>query len=145
MAEWIQLDPEQLNKNTTEKIGGVEITVGLSPYDVPDRVRGYVDDHNHKFVIEFEYLDGEEEHSLDTYGENISLTVGKHSKRLYKIHVDTNRLNTNQILLNTFLIEEIPKAIRGLEDKVAQKERHQHYEIAKDVIVNKSEELVGSI
>ncbi|NQU21609.1 MAG: hypothetical protein HQ567_10025 [Candidatus Nealsonbacteria bacterium] len=141
MAEWIELDPETLQQLDRTTQDGVEIIVGLSPYDIPDGVRGSKDDQSGRFVIELRYLDNEEEKIAECPGKEVSLIVGKHSKRLYEIHVDVDKLKATEVGLR-LMLPEVDDAIEKLSHRPQYANRIRHYEVAKDVISRNSEKLV---
>ncbi len=144
MSEWIELEPSSLGRNEHDQIDGVEIIVGLSPYDVPEAVRGGYDKDIGRFVIEFRYLDDGEERVSDAQEEDVVLLVGEHSKRLYAIHVDVDRLKAEKVGLKV-LIPEVDEAIDKLGRKPQYSGRLSHYEVAKDVISQNSEKLLAGV
>ena len=91
MSEWVRLDAEKLNTPQLEAIRGVNITVRMSPYDVPEAVRGYYDEELERFVIEFRYI-GDEPFRQKQKGEHITLRIGRHSGRLYGVEVNVDAM-----------------------------------------------------
>jgi hypothetical protein len=83
MSEWIPLNVEQLSKRQSQE-GTTEV---MSPYDVPEAVRGYYDQKSHHFVIEFRYI-GDESWKRERGDSQITLRIGRHSGRLYGIEAD---------------------------------------------------------
>ena len=102
VTEWLEVDPQVLEKLAEldhKTYGSVEITLFLSPYDLPDAVRGRFDPHIKKFVIEFRYIQHEEWQVINTDepGNPIALRIGRNSGRLYGIEVDVNKAKANAV------------------------------------------------
>jgi len=141
MQDWIPLDPVTLNPGEKEVVHGVEINVGLSPYDVPDGVRGYYDDDIKRFVIEFRYLDDEEDREPSWQNENITLVVGEHTGCLYQIHVNVDDLSANAVKLKLWVAD----AIRDLTQDKEFSARRGHYDVANDVVSENADALLEGV
>ena len=70
--KWIEVDPEKVNPPRTESLDGVEVTVLMSPYDIPRALKGEYNEREQRFLIEFRYL-GEEDTYEDTPHEHVTL------------------------------------------------------------------------
>lgn len=138
MTEWLQLDGKRLNPLQEREIRGVKIDVYLSPYDVPEAVRGFYDESIPRFVIEFKYL-GEESTRLQRH-KHLELRVGKNSGRLYRIDVDVQSLKAEAVSLNMHIPELLSKAIDSLAP-AASDQRQDNYDLAKRVISERKEDL----
>ena len=136
MSEWVRLDAEKLNTPQLQAIRGVNITVRMSPYDVPEAVRGYYDKVQRRFVIEFRYIDDEPLQKKQK-GEHITLRIGRHSGRLYGIEVDIDAMKSQAVDLN--------QAIDSLASLPRKRSRHENYEIAKKAITEKKDEIFASL
>jgi hypothetical protein len=149
--EWIELDPSQYGSmEETERDDSVEITVGLSPYDLPDGVRGYYDNDVKRFVIEFRYLSNDEPLVPSESKEHVTLFLGKNSDRLCRIEVDIDRLKASVVDLKVVIPHEISEAIKGLSrsEKARQrilKNRFKNHRIAAKVLQNRKYDLLSSI
>ncbi len=115
MSEWVRLDSEKLNTPQQEAIRGVNITVRMSPYDVPEAVRGYYDEDQERFVIEFRYI-GEEPFRRKQKGKHITLRVGRHSGRLYGIEVDVKAMKAQSVDL---ILEVSDAVLQAIDDSLA--------------------------
>ena len=144
MSDWISLDPSAFQRNECSQVDGVEIIVGLSPYDVPEKVRGYFNDEIGRFVIEFQYLGNEEERVADHEDKHVKLLIGNHSNRLYEIHIDVEKLAVREVGLK-LLLPEVDEAIGKLASKLPYSNRKRHYELAKDVISENREKLLAGV
>lgn len=96
MSEWVRLNAEKLNMPKRQAVRGADITVRMSPYDVPEAVRGYYDEELKRFVIEFRYI-GDEPFRQKQKGEHITLRMGRHSGRLYGIEVDVGAMKAQRV------------------------------------------------
>lgn len=144
MPRWIKLDAEALNKPHHENIRGVDVEVFLSPYDVPEAVRGLYDDTIERFVIEFRYLAEEEPLAADAHDAHVALKIGRNSRRLYRIEMDVNRLKADCVALRLHvpqLVEEVDEALEKLARTSERVSRRGNYQLAKDVIAKTKEEL----
>ncbi len=145
MPDWIKLDPARLSRSETTHVHGVEISVGLSPYDIPDAVRGYYDDDVKRFVIEFNYLDDSEKRVPSWQNEHITLYVGQHTGCLYEIHVNVDELEAKTVKLNVTFVKWIDDAIQNLTRDKRLESRKRHYEVANAVVSENAEQLFESV
>jgi|SRR5579862_3000990 len=131
--EWIVLDPARLAEYKKEKLPGVEVTVAVSPYDVPDGVRAYYQDSLRRLVIEFRYL-GLEPFKRVTKSQYVTLRIGKNSERLYGIEVNVDGAGAQWVAL----------MVRAIEEQVQARKVHGtpfNYDIAKQLVEEKGQEL----
>jgi len=145
MAPWRQLSAEKLNKGEERTEQGVVIHVFLSPYDVPEGVRGEYDEKSKVFRIEFKYLTDEESTEISEEGKSISLVVGRNSKRLLGISVDVHSLKADSIQLKLEVLQLVEKAIAELEDTGKPKQRKANYRLARRVIDEHRDELLAPL
>jgi len=150
MSEWVRLDVQQFSKPKRLKSHGVEINVVMSPYDVPEAVRGNFDQVLKQFVIEFRYID-DEPVKREKHGEHIALRIGRHSGRLYGIEVDVNAMEADAVGLHVQLPKApevsaaVIQAINTLAHKPAKQPRQENYEVAKDAITRKGGEIFAEL
>jgi hypothetical protein len=142
MSDWITIDPDEINKEITKVIQGVSVKVSFSPYDVPRRFRGYKDPDSEFFIIEFEYLmDEETQHHMISPQCPVELEVGENSQRIYKIILDTKKLGSGEVQLNTEpaareVVSAIEQFKRSLPDKLRER-----YKMPENIVFNKRNEL----
>lgn len=102
VADWIQVDESRYNQIKHAKSGidsrTVIIEMSLSPYEVPNQVRGDYDEQSKKFVIDFRYIDSEDVMPLvlDTH---MSAFVGERSGRVYSLLLDIDAMGAEAIEL----------------------------------------------
>ncbi len=139
MSDWIQIDADHVKTEPVRGPSDVEINVFLSPYDVPEAVRGYYDEQRERFVIEFRYMSDEPTRAQDMGGPLV-LHVGKRSGRLHEIEVDVNALKAQSVTLNTFVPERIGDAIDALATQSGGR-RLDNYNVAKEVLRERRDQL----
>src|SRR5438874_13384496 len=91
-ARWIPLKPEQLDAKQQDASKGMHFEFSLSPYDIPESVRGYYCANRKRFVIEFKYITEEPLHERKL-SDHVSVEEGKKSGRIYNVFVDVDALN----------------------------------------------------
>jgi hypothetical protein len=86
-AHWIPLNPDALNSGEALPAPhGIHISFKMSPYDVPEAVRGFLDESRDQFVIEFKYM-LQEEPTRSEEKDGVVFRIGKHSGRVYELCV----------------------------------------------------------
>ncbi len=137
MSDWISLDPELLSTvERTEEPGGVEVVIGLSPFDIPEKVRGGYNEKSNRFVIEFKYIDESERHVPTKLDNHITVLAGENSNRLYEIQIDVDAIGARsvQLSLATEAIERVANKSKPRKQKL--------YGMAKRIVESKESELV---
>lgn len=117
MSDWIKLDPRTAAESfepQRRSLDGIQIELAVSPYDVPDAVRGYINKDENNFVIEFRYLD-DEAWKVTQLDSSIALRLGTHTERLYGLEIDLARLrNEPQVNIAFTIQDSLKKAPRTL-------------------------------
>ena len=138
-TRWLPVDAAAYDSDETVVRRGVEFHVFLSPYDLPEAVRGRLDPAAKRFVIEFRYL-SEERATEVVVDANVRFHVGKRSRRLQSIEVDVRGLGATQIALR------IDQAIDSLPSKLrASHVPRANFAVAKSVFHRKQPELLATI
>ena len=91
-----------------------ELTVSLSPYDVPEAMRGRPDEGGRCFIIDFKYLTPSEpiaEAETDT--DLVKIYLGKNSGRIYSIRACTDEGQRN--VFSVQLESNVQNALEKLE------------------------------
>jgi hypothetical protein len=94
----------------------------MSPYDVPQALRGRYDKAAKRFVIEFRYL-GDEDTRDESGGEHVVLRLGRNSGRIYGIVLDVDAMKASWVQL-------ILLALKKREEKHRLPLRHENYALA---------------
>lgn len=138
--QWISLANEHFPMEGTS-LQGVKVDVLVSPYDIPEAVRGYLDEQQECFVIEFKYISSEPtiERAQD---ENVTLRVGRNSGRLYAIHLDVRKFNPSNVQLRLEVAEALRNVMTHLVQQPVSPLRTSNYKMAKTVIEDKKKELI---
>lgn len=95
MSEWLRLG-DLPGQPELAMEPDIVLGVVLSPYDVPDAVRGLRTDER-RFRIEFRYIDGEEQGKQVKVGPHVTATEGKYSGRLLAMEVDVEAIGANSV------------------------------------------------
>ena len=140
MAEWLHLDLDTEAAKRHELIRGVEVELSVSPYDIPEAVRGYFSEVKDRFVVEFKYMAYEptETKSEDRY---TSLVLGKNSRRLYAIELDVTALQVDKVELRIGVVKEVNDTLDHLLQRSSAQTRLDNYRLAKDAILIAQEQL----
>ena len=88
MSNWIPVSPTDVDAQKKTLEGGVQFELHVSPYDMPQAVRGHFDPATKHFVITFKYITLEEKTNVVQAGNGINLHIGVKSNRLQSIEVD---------------------------------------------------------
>ena len=140
MSHWLPLkiseDAVELESVTRD---GVHITLVMSPFDIPEAVRGSYDDESGLFSIEFRYPVMEKKTTRAAGAEHVTLVVGKNSERLYRIEIDVRSLGANQVTLQTIVPHQVQKAI---EDFAPQAElRRDNLKLLDSLLESRREDV----
>jgi|SRR5688572_17793081 len=152
MKGWIAIDslPEANWKHET--VHGVEIEVALSPYDVPQAVRGYMAGDSQWFVIEFRYLT-DERTSEKQVSETLIVTHGLHSQRIYAVKINVKALKTKAVGLKikrgtqpgvTCFSESVAETIDKFSS-LQPSRSSEKYELNKAVVKTRDRELFRDV
>lgn len=86
-VDWSNVAVEKINKPEAKDQQGVKIKFMLSPSDIPNAYRTY--DKDGMLYIEFKYLTSPEAHKKISQQDGVDIYVGKNSRRVYRIVVDS--------------------------------------------------------
>ncbi|MDE3188948.1 MAG: hypothetical protein KGM96_15665 [Acidobacteriota bacterium] len=140
-APWIQVEPSL--RMRSEPRQGLQLTLFVPPHEVPQAVRGEFDKQLKKFVIEIRYLD-DEDFKRETMDDTVCLRIGKNSRRLLGIELDTANLNVAQVQFQLKEVEEeIKRAVTKFLQKDQAQEERENYALAIKAIESKGEQLLN--
>ena|SRR2546422_937721 len=143
-SQCLALSPEKLASENQQKLRGVRLNIFVSPYDVPDAVRGYYDPSLSRFVVEFRYMT-EEKWSPKAQDQFVTLRIGRESKRLLGIEIDLRGPSAQTVSLRLHVPQLVEQAIERLSKEPHAPSREDNYRIAKDVITSCRKELFDSL
>jgi len=141
--EWIpiaNLSPRPERRDSQ----GVWVDLLVSPYDIPEALRGeYVREKGY-FQIEFKYISSE-----DTYEkpemENVTVRLGRNSGRLYAIELDIHALQATSVQLRIKIAEELKNALTYLIKKPLNPLRSSNYSMAKEAVEKHENEILQAV
>jgi hypothetical protein len=146
MSDWLTIDPQRLSSASTKRSAekGVELTISLSPYDIPDGVRSRTDAESRRFIIEFSYIE-DEPWDFVNHGKYVSLKLGKQSGRLRGIELNLASIAEDQVSIRMEVPNLVSKAIKNLPKTPLHKRRLQNYLIATRVLSERNSELLEGL
>jgi hypothetical protein len=112
----------------------------VSPYDVPDAVRGYFDLAANRFVIEFKYI-GNEDWKLQPVDQHLAVRVGVNSGRLYGILLDPAVIRVGHVAVPVAAEQEIRRTLDQLAERPKDSRRRENYLLARDIVSTEKQEL----
>ena len=143
MSSWVLLNATDLDMpHEIEKIGGTEVRIELSPFDIPEAVRRIYNSDKNICIIEFKYM-GEPEPSEPLVvfrheNTEVSLKTGKRSKRLYRIEIK------GEIGRRVDLTVKMPDIVKAIEEALKHTDKwreRSNYQVANKILDNKKEAL----
>lgn len=147
MSTWLRLNRHKMNRPLRRRIKGAEVTVFLSPYDVPEAVRGGVDMSTGRFTIQFKYLGCSEDpdEPLDAEAEDgpVVLRVGRNSHRLYRIELDTESLGVDRVEIR--VLKAVDDAIDDLSKRRQRPPNRGRYDVTRQALVERGHDLVREL
>ena len=146
MSNWVKLNPSEFNKSEHVVMHGADVEVFLSPYDMPEAIRGAFAKDAGKFLIEFKYIGGDEPlEEQQEKGEKGSmlLQIGRHSKRLYQILLDLDP-NKSEVTLN-LLLPKVSRQLETLAKLLGSEVPVRNYEVTKEILAKKGKQLLHDI
>jgi hypothetical protein len=138
-AKWLHVEPNSYDEGEDVSRKGVAFHVFLSPYDLPEAVRGRYNETLRRFVIDFKYVT-EEASDLLKVDAYVKLRVGHRSRRLYQIEVDVQGLGASQVALKIGqAIDQLPSLLDTPRLPTG------NFTVAKAVIQRKQPELLEAL
>lgn len=139
MSNWVKLDLEQpVHEHVLAQSEGATIEIAVSPYTIPDAVRGFYDRELERFVIQFRYLD-DEPYDTQEIAESVWVRVGKYTERLHGIEIDVDSLTISGVRLNV----KAPTLVDTAVDTLARQHpiSQVNYDLTRGAIREHSAEL----
>lgn len=148
VKQWISLNPFQLQVDTFRK--NPDQSNLPSPYDIPEALRIIRDEENTTLEVDFSYIGEDEEKVLDYDRCGVKIEVGKHSRRIRSIQVESQAKRdpglhvTEAELLDHVdeLMAAVDSFIEGLLGEAdTEKRTIDNYRIAKEALRNNREQI----
>jgi len=111
----------------------------VSPYDVPEAVRGDFDGATQRFNIDFRYL-SEEDTRPEQIEPGLQAMVGIKSERLYRLSIDLSRQHVSAVELRLV----VNKALDRLKAAKTNTRSLGNYTVAGEIISNPALSLFQS-
>ncbi|MFG0285557.1 MAG: hypothetical protein ACF8R7_14155 [Phycisphaerales bacterium JB039] len=151
MPEWLKL------KNLPGAVPhvpvpSVRLDVVVSPYEVPEAVRGFKIAKG-RFRIEFRYIDGPEPEGVSrSLDEHVKAIEGRHSRRLLALEIDVDALGAEAVGLSISTSPSLADVLReqletALERAAAQQAEEEHKSInyARSAVKLREKELLQQL
>ena len=125
MDNWLKLGALPAQGGPTPE-PDLQFEVVVSPYDVPEAVRG-VKRPGGRLRIEFRYIDGLEPGHEIKLDEHISVTEGKHSKRLLAVEVDVDAMGATSVgfAINAPVVDTLRSRLHSAWRQLANMQRQE--------------------
>ena len=136
-AAWIRVDPDEAKRPGLAQVRGVDISVRISPYDVPRAFRGFYVRDRGIFRIEFKYVDEEsaEPHRMEGPDDCISFEVGQYSRKLLALEVAVDQFKLDMVRLDVRkLLDHADAAVKRLQKSVARPSAKLNYSAVDEVL-----------
>lgn len=131
--EWLTLNPSDFAAKTRHD-ADVQIRYSVSPYDVPEAVRGDFSPTAQRFLIEFKYLQSEKKlvNLTDPDVKEITLRVGRDTGRVYLIEVDVEKLKAKSVALS-MVVGKVEQALDRFQHS-SRSHRDENVRVTQEVI-----------
>lgn len=155
MAEWLRLKNIQPHAGPSPS-PDVLFDVVVSPYDVPEAVRGFRTAQEN-FRVEFRYIDGEEpSRPPERIGEHIKVFRGRITHRLLAIEVDVEAIGAQSVGLTIStavshsdraecLKRELMEAFERLVATQTEDVERWALETTRDALETRAEDLINQL
>lgn len=106
--DWNFIPQSEINKPELSHDRGVKIQFMMSPFDVPSAFRAKLDRTREFLIVEFRYLSGSDSEPKKDIADQdgVHFTIGKRSKRIYRIAVKLQSISENVDADNGYKINE---------------------------------------
>ncbi|MCH7870555.1 MAG: hypothetical protein IID33_02535 [Planctomycetes bacterium] len=129
-APWIRVKLSKSTQAQPDQSRGVNFSVQISPYDLPQAIRGrYVDDRG-VLRIEFRYPD-EEPACKKRVDDCVSVELGEFSQKLLAIEVAVDDFGVESVQLT---IKKADETVRRLQDNVKFPSARLNYRAVDEVL-----------
>lgn len=137
----LKLEADYVTRQSVIKEGNVRFS--LTPYDIPRSARVIWDDVNHILTIEFLYLTPDEPRRVIRVNDDIELSIGQFSNKLYSARVGNIQTPTNGL---DGLISALENARRGFDiNRPKDRLTYWNYSLAKDFLSEEENRRLASL
>jgi hypothetical protein len=128
---WYKLDTANIKRPMKQ---GEYTYLEFSPYDVPEAVAGELDEQAGTAEIVFKYINDEPIYRFDM--NDFIVYLGKRSHRLHKVEMQAKTVRQQGI------VSAVSQAIDRLKHDRPTQSPPDHYDIAKEIVLNVGEKLL---
>lgn len=127
---WVPINSRDFDLKKEDNRKGIHFEVSMSPYDIPQGVRGRFCEKRKRFIIEFKYLT-EEATKVSVLTPEVNAIEGIKSGRLYSLEIDVEKLGVDQVklMLNPAIKRALEAAYRpqttGVSRQFSKLNRHE--------------------
>lgn len=144
LGRWLKVKPDSYDQPAEVGLD-VEVDIFISPYDIPDGVRGRYDESRKRFVVEFRYMVDEPYQKPKMTGP-VQLRLGRYSNRIVGLEIDVDRLRASAVtvhaenppLLTPYQAVESAIQAMGRDDGAT---RRENYRVTQKVLADKQDEI----
>jgi len=144
MSDWIATDIKQLQETHKKPADEADIQIILSPFDVPEALRGFYDTKASRCIVEFRYgdIDGDGESLIaQRPDDRITIKIGAHSRRIYRIEVKGDPDACVSVSTSDNDLDEV---LMRMSENVKSWRESANYSVAKDLFKSRQKELFES-
>ncbi len=148
LGRWLKVQSDRYDEPAEVGLD-VAVDIFISPYDIPDGVRGGYDQETKRFVVEFRYMVDEPYQKPETDGP-VQVRLGKYSRRLVGLEIDVDGLRASTVTVRAEAprqpatpFQAVETAIQAMDPERAT--RRENYSVTRKVLADKQEELFGSL
>lgn len=137
---WLRVDSAEFQK---EKHFSPEVSFSISPFEIPEAFRVFLDEKSSEVVIEFRYPDGDEPTVGKCHTEDINLVVGKKSNRVFQVRFNKDKFSDGVVRFDLKTSHKrLIDAFKRLETPTGRNQSLDNHRVAKRLIFSKSKEMV---
>jgi hypothetical protein len=136
MKRWITVEPQLAFASQKQLIGGREVNVFISPYNVPRAIRAEKTPDGKRLKFFFRYLDGEENPGSGERTSHDGVAIvryGRSSGRVSCIEIDLIEAKVRSVRLRS-AVEEAEKALEFCEQAEKSLSKRLNYQAASEAL-----------
>ena len=140
MSDWIRVDPQRLRQPQprSETHRGMNLTIHVSPYDIPEAVRGNFDSERGVFVIQFRYLDMPAPTREPVLQGDVAFYLDKQGQRILSVEIPKSHLSKSE---PQKLVLDLTSAVIEMGRNRPEPKNSENYDFASEVISEKQQSL----
>lgn len=137
-TEWLDVDTGSVSASDIEENEGINIRLNVSPYDLPEALRGLMD--GDFFCLQFRYLNDKEPKEKIQLDDHITLTTGSVTGRILEIRINVIHLDVDKVRLE--VCKQVMHALDEFRDNERFKTNKLHAKAAVGAVFQKYQDLL---